>query len=270
MLLIGLTGSIATGKSSVSRILSAAPYNIPIIDADQLARDVVQPGTPAHAQIVRLFLPSTPDLLLPATAGTSDAPLNRPLNRAALGRRVFGTSAEQIHARAQLNGIVHPAVRRAIAVRVVRLYLAGEAAVVLDVPLLYEAALDLVCGVVVVVGVRDAAVQVARLRARDGVGEEEAWGRVRSQGALGEKVQRCEEGGGVVLWNDGGREELEREVARVWERVKGPRWWALLLWMVPPLAGVMAVWCVWWNWRAGRRWAAKQSRGKGESHTVGK
>lgn len=110
MLIIGLTGSIATGKSTVSALLASPPYSLPIIDADLLARQVVEPGTPAYKAIVNYFGPSTPDLLLPPSDGdaTSSQP---PLNRPALGRRVFGTSEERKRDRMILNKIVHPAVR---------------------------------------------------------------------------------------------------------------------------------------------------------------
>lgn len=130
MLLLGLTGSIATGKSTVSNILRAPPYNLPIIDADLLARQVVEPGTAGYAAIVKYFGPTTPDLLLPA-----DDPLSRdangqpsengpkgkgrPLNRPALGRAVFGSGEDTVKARKVLNGIVHPAVRKEMWRRVV-------------------------------------------------------------------------------------------------------------------------------------------------------
>ena len=116
MLLLGLTGSIATGKSTVSSILSATPYSLPIIDADVLARKVVEPGTPGYNAIVQYFGPTTPDLLLPkedpACGGKEDGKdgKGRPLNRPALGRRVFGESEERVRERKVLNGIIHPAV----------------------------------------------------------------------------------------------------------------------------------------------------------------
>lgn len=106
MLIIGLTGSISTGKSTVSAILAAPPHNLPIIDADLLARQVVAPGTKGHAAIVAYFAPSTPDLLAPDGA----------LNRAVLGKRVFGTDAARQKDRRVLNGIVHPLVRREMCV----------------------------------------------------------------------------------------------------------------------------------------------------------
>ena len=118
MLLVGLTGSIATGKSSVSSLLRSPPYNLPIIDADILARKVVEPGTPGYKKILDYFGPSTPDLLLPPENELSGGKemgkdgKGRPLNRPALGRRVFGGEEERVKDRKVLNGIVHPAVRR--------------------------------------------------------------------------------------------------------------------------------------------------------------
>lgn len=101
MLLIGLTGSISTGKSTVSKILSK-DHVLPIIDADELARKVVEVGTPGHTAVVRYFSESTPGLL------NEDGSLNR----AILGRRVFGDDPERKKDRGVLNGIVHPLVRK--------------------------------------------------------------------------------------------------------------------------------------------------------------
>jgi dephospho-CoA kinase len=120
MLLLGLTGSIATGKSTVSNLLRSAPYNLPIIDADVLARQVVEPGTPGYKKIVDYFGPSTPDLLLPvedpACGGLELGKdgKGRPLNRPALGRRVFGTEEDKARDRKVLGSFIHPAVGREI------------------------------------------------------------------------------------------------------------------------------------------------------------
>jgi dephospho-CoA kinase len=134
MLLLGLTGSIATGKSTVSQILRSPPHNLPIIDADVLAREVVEPGTPGYKKIVDYFGPTTPDLLLPTDdpqcKGLENGPngKGRPLNRPALGRAVFGSELSKVKARSVLNGIVHPAVRKAMWKAVVRrnIYLKSE------------------------------------------------------------------------------------------------------------------------------------------------
>lgn len=101
MLLIGLTGSISTGKSTVSKMLSSPPYELPVVDADVLARAVVAPGTRGYAKIVDYFSASTPGLV--NGDGT--------LDRAVLGKRVFGDEPDRRKDRAVLNGIVHPLVR---------------------------------------------------------------------------------------------------------------------------------------------------------------
>ena len=187
MLLIGLTGSIATGKSTVSALLAAPPYNLPIIDADVLARKVVEPGTAGYRAIVDYFDPSTPDLLLPEEVPGKGRPLNRPV----LGRRVFGDTDERKRDHAVLNGIVHPAVRWEIYRSLLWYYLHGHWAVVLDVPLLFESGLDLLCGTVIVVAVKDPAEQMQRLRARDPhLSAEDAENRVRSQGDVRGKLDQ--------------------------------------------------------------------------------
>ena len=212
MLLIGLTGSLATGKSTVSRLLSQPPYSLPIIDADLLARQVVEPGTLGYRRIVAHFGPTTPDLLLPPSspdyAEDNDGKWEdkgkgkgkgkgRPINRAVLGRRVFGDSSERQHDRKILNSIVHPLVRLAIARSILYYYIHFHWAVILDIPLLYESRLDIFCSVVIMVAVSDPAVQMQRLRERDkNLSEEEARSRVASQMGVGEKVGRTRARGG--------------------------------------------------------------------------
>lgn len=270
MLIIGLTGGIATGKSTVSGILSSPPHNLPIIDADVLARQVVEPGTAGYKAIVSHFGPSTPDLLVPADPPSmpEDGPTGkgRPLNRPALGRRVFGDDAQRKADRARLNGIVHPAVRRAAYAALLRAYARGCWAVVWDVPLLFEVGIDRLCGAVVVVGVRDPATQMARLRARDPhLSLEEAEARVGSQMGVDVKVARCQargEGRGLVVWNDAGKEELSREVGRVVGELRrgSPWWWGTVLWLCPPLAVGVGVWNVAVNWRGIKRWEEEEAR----------
>ena len=104
---IGLTGGIATGKSTVSTLLRA--HHLPVVDADVLARKVVEPGTPALAQIVRAF---GQDVLLP----------DGRLDRAKLGRIVFADEGK----RRTLNAIVHPAVRREMFWSILRCWWRGE------------------------------------------------------------------------------------------------------------------------------------------------
>ncbi len=247
MLFLGLTGSIATGKSTVSSLLSKPPYSLPIIDADLIARQVVEPGTAGYNAIVRYFSPSTPDLLLPDAT-----PKGRPLNRPALGRRVFGGGAEKERDRKMLNSIVHPAVRKEMYKQMLWAYLKGSWAVVLDVPLLFESGWERYCGTILVVGVTDPAIQINRLRSRDShLTEEDARNRVMSQGDVREKAERCLRRGpgrGVVVWNDKDREYLTKEIQRVMQEVRGgsPRWWTFLCWICPPL-GALAGLASWYR-----------------------
>lgn len=271
MLIIGLTGSIATGKSTVSSLLSSPPYSLPIIDADVLARQVVEPGTPGYKAIVDYFGPSTPDLLL--DTDTDNAKTNKagkPLNRPALGRRVFGNTPDRQRDRQVLNGIVHPGVRWEIYRALVSNYLRGQWAVVLDVPLLFESGLDALCGSVIVVGVSDPEIQMARLRARDAhLTAEDAQNRVRSQGDVRTKAERAEFRGvssarGLVVWNDGDREALEKEVKKVMDEVQGssPRWWAWVLLLAPPLGATMGVWNLLVNFWTNRAWGQRVEKAK--------
>ncbi|EXJ94155.1 dephospho-CoA kinase [Capronia coronata CBS 617.96] len=265
MRVIGITGSIATGKSTCSAILSSPPYSLPLIDADLLARKAVEPGTWGYRRIVATFGPTTPDLLLPATdaqcGGREDGPdgKGRPLNRPALGRRVFGTSEERVRDRKKLNAIVHPAVRFYIARAMLYYWLLGYWAVLADVPLLFESGLDIFCSTVVVVAVSDPKIQMQRLRERDPfLSAEDAENRVKSQVDVREKAARCESrnkanknaGKGYVLYNDGSREDLQLQIAEVMRdiRAKSPRWWTWLLVLAPPLTAAAAAWEVLRNW----------------------
>ena len=131
-LVIGLTGGIATGKSTVSKQLAAR--GIPVIDADVLARDVVRPGTRTLNKIVSTF---GRDIL------KEDGTLDRPK----LGSIVFQDEEQ----RRKLNAIIHPAVRWAMALGILKFWLCGERVCVLDVPLLIETKIYQWVGRVVVV-----------------------------------------------------------------------------------------------------------------------
>ncbi|KAF2403125.1 CoaE-domain-containing protein [Trichodelitschia bisporula] len=262
MLLLGLTGSIATGKSTVSNLLRAPPYSLPIIDADVIARQVVEPGTSGYNAIVKYFGPSTPDLLLPA----SD-PAGRPLNRPALGRRVFGEGEERGRDRKVLNGIVHPAVRREMWKLMFYYFVTGHRAVVLDIPLLFESGWERYVGTVAVVAVSDPAVQMQRLRERDPhLSEEDARNRVLSQGDVRDKARRALARGesGVVVWNDGDREALRGEVERVMREVyaRSPLWWTWLCLLVPPVGVAAAGWALVRNKRLVGEWEERERREK--------
>jgi dephospho-CoA kinase len=198
MLRIGLTGGIASGKSTVSAYLRE--LGATVVDADRLAKEVVAPGTPGLAAVLRAFGPQYID-----EAGK--------LRRRELGTLVFSNTVE----RDRLNAIVHPLVRARMAEEVARAQARGEATVVLDVPLLFESRLEAMVDEIWLVAVPPA-VQVARLRARNGYDEGEARARLASQMPLEDKLERAH----VVIWNDGTWEETRRRVHDLWQ-ARAPR-----------------------------------------------
>lgn len=191
---IALTGGIASGKSAVSHRL--AELGASIIDSDLLAREVVEPGTPALAAIVRRF-------------GEGVLNPDGSLDRAALGALVFSDAA----ARADLNAIVHPAVRR----RAGELWLASppHAVVVHVIPLLVETGQADDFDIVVVVDV-PAEVQLARLRERNGLTRAEAEARLAAQASREERLAVAD----VVIDNAGTLDDLRAQVDDLWFRLR--------------------------------------------------
>lgn len=194
MTIIGLTGGIASGKSTVSRILER--LGAVVIDADQLAREAVMPDRSAHQAIVAAF---GEGVLLPD--GTID--------RTALGRIIFADPS----ARKRLEAITHPAIRELAEQRLAELRRSGVSVAVYMAALLIEAgATDRVDEVWVVYVDRET--QVRRVMARDGLSRSEAEQRLAAQMPMEEKAER----GQVVINNNGTPEELERRVKGVWSK----------------------------------------------------
>jgi dephospho-CoA kinase len=191
-LLVGLTGSIATGKSTVSEMFRR--LGCVIIDADVLAREVVAPGEPALAQIVAEF---GPDVL--QADGT--------LDRKKLGAVVFADPGR----RQRLEQITHPAIRDRFAARLAELETQGFAGIVLwDAPVMIETGGHKAMEKLVVVAT-DEATQVARLRARDVIDEAEAARKIRSQMPVAEKAKLAD----YVIDNAGDRAATEARVRDV-------------------------------------------------------
>ncbi|KAH7908766.1 dephospho-CoA kinase-domain-containing protein [Hygrophoropsis aurantiaca] len=218
MLVVGLTGGIATGKSTVSN--SFKSRNIPVIDADTLAREVVQPGTRGLSQIVAYFGPS---VLFPD--GT--------LNRKQLGSIIFNDETK----RKKLNSIIHPAVTRAILWSVVKYWIRGNRLVIVDVPLLIEGGLWKWMGKVVVVHC-PAEVQLQRLMNRDESSREDASARLNSQLPISQKIQYAD----VIIENSGSMEELEEQVRICVSKLERAAGWSWRLSWLPPVGVLSALW----------------------------
>lgn len=192
MLRVGLTGGIASGKSTVAEELAAR--GAVLVDADLLAREVVEPGTPGLAAVVARF---GPEVL------QGDR-----LDRAALGRLVFADA----EARHDLERIIHPRVR-ARAAEIEASADAG-AVVVHVIPLLVETGQAHDFDVCVVVDL-DPATQLRRLRERNGLSADEARARIEAQASRAERLAVADR----VLDNEGSPEELRRQVADLWSEL---------------------------------------------------
>ncbi|MBZ6259342.1 dephospho-CoA kinase, long form [Streptomyces olivaceus] len=193
MLRVGLTGGIGAGKSEVSRLL--VDCGAVLIDADRIAREVVEPGTPGLAAVVEAF---GADVL------TEDGRLDRPK----LGSIVFA-DRERL---AALNSIVHPLVgERSRALEEAAEAAAEDAVVVHDVPLLTENGLAPLYDVVVVVDA-DPATQLDRLVRLRGMSEQDARARMAAQATREQRREIAD----LVVHNDVPLEELRRRVREVW------------------------------------------------------
>jgi dephospho-CoA kinase len=195
MLRVALTGGIATGKSYCLRHF--AELGVPVVDADQLARDAVAPGSPGLAAVVQHF---GPEVLLPDGA----------LDRAALGRIVFEDSRE----RAALEAIVHPEVYRRIREWFVNLPPTSRLAIA-DIPLVFETGHNHDFDAVIVAACRPEE-QVRRVMARDGLSEHDAKARLAAQWPIEEKAKRADH----VIWTDRSFAETDAQIGEVLAKLR--------------------------------------------------
>ena len=196
MKLIGLTGGVGSGKSTVAGILR--DLGADVVDADEASHAVYAPGTPGFDAVVREFGPEY------VRGGQVD--------RERLGRLVF----EDGEARGRLNAIVHPLVRDWMAERTREAAERGADVVIQDVPLLYENGLeDLFSSVVLVYVPED--VQLERLVEGRGLDEDRARAMIAAQMPIDEKRRRAHH----VIDNSGTREETRRQVEEIWEQITG-------------------------------------------------
>lgn len=190
-MIIGLTGSIASGKSTVSNMLKE--LGLPIVDADLVARQVVEPGTETLRKITEAF---GEEIL------TEKGELDRPK----LGAIIFNDEEK----RKVLNSIIHPAIRKEMLRQRDEHITKGEKAVIMDIPLLFESKLQHYVEKIIVVTVTED-VQLKRLMERNQFSEEEALSRIRSQLPLSVK----EQGADAVINNNGSLEETKKQLLNI-------------------------------------------------------
>ncbi|HLR72957.1 MAG TPA: dephospho-CoA kinase [Pseudogracilibacillus sp.] len=190
-LIVGLTGSIGTGKSTIANRFKE--LDIPVVDADLIARQVVEPGEAAYEQIVETF-------------GEGILQLDKTLDRKALGAIVFQDDTK----RKELNAIIHPAIRKELIHQRDQYVDEGVKCVVVDIPLLYESNLIDYVDKVLVVYV-DEEVQLQRVVSRDKSTEKEAKQRIASQIPVAEKAKQAD----AVIDNNGTVEQSFQQLDEV-------------------------------------------------------
>ena len=195
MRVVGLTGGIASGKSTVSAMFR--DLGAEVVDADAVAREVVEPGTPGLVEVAGRF-PGVVD-----SAGR--------LDRAALGRRVFADPAE----RRALEAILHPRIREEVARRMEALVRGGVTVALYDAALLIENGLHRGMDGVVLVTVPES-VQRSRLAARDGLDEVDVTARLAAQLPLADKRAYAT----WVVDNGGSLDETRVQVRQIWEEIR--------------------------------------------------
>jgi dephospho-CoA kinase len=193
MLRLGLTGGIGAGKSTVAALL--ADHGAVIIDADAIAREIVQPGTPALVELVDAF-------------GVGILRDDGSLNRGELARLAFADP----DAAARLNGIMHPAIRAESERRIADAAARGASVVVYDMPLLVETGQQDVVDVVVVVDVPEE-MQVERAVTLRGLDEDDVRRRMQVQASREQRRAAAD----VVIDNSGDREATARQVEALWQ-----------------------------------------------------
>ncbi len=194
MLLVGLTGGIGSGKSTVAAMLERR--GAVVLDADEFARRALDPGRPGHARVVEEF-------------GSSVVGPDGSVDRAALAGTVFGDP----DARRRLEAIVHPEVARLLQ-DALEPYRDTDRVVVYAVPLLVENHLESMFDLVVVVTAPEE-VRIRRLVAR-GMAEDDVRARIRAQLSDSERQAVAD----VVVANDGSRDDLNRRVETLWEELR--------------------------------------------------
>lgn len=195
--MIGITGGIASGKSTVLEMLRQRGAET--LSADDVARQVLSKGRPAYQEVLDRF-------------GTAITDADGEIDRSVLAKIIFADEK----ARRDLNRITHPRIIQEIraAIEGFRKCSKGTSVLAIEIPLLYECGLECIVDYVVVVAAEQG-IQVHRLTTRTGITPEEAIRRINSQLPMSEKVRKAD----FVVWNNGNLQDLEEAVDDLWRRL---------------------------------------------------
>ena len=197
MKVIGITGGVATGKTTVARILSSL-LGAETIDADEIVHELLIPGEKVWKKVVQYF---GEDILEP----------NSHVNRKKLGQYIFSDTSK----RKKLESIIHPAVKKIIKDKLKQLRKSNKKWIVMDIPLLFEAEMEHMIDKIIVV-VRNENAQLETLQKEKSLSLREARERIESQLPLSEKVKRAH----FVVDNNGTLQDTEKQVREIWARLK--------------------------------------------------
>ncbi|XP_067633977.1 dephospho-CoA kinase [Eurosta solidaginis] len=192
MFIVAITGGIATGKSTVSQVF--LDNGIPVVDADKIAREIVQPGTTCWHKIRQVF---GDEILLPT----------KEINREALGTAIF--SDKQL--RGKLNQITHPVIHRKIFLQVCKHFMSGRSWIVLDLPLLFETEILMEFIYKIITVACDSETQLTRLMQRNEYSTEDAKKRIEAQMPLDKKCEQSH----FVIDNSGSIEATKEAALRI-------------------------------------------------------
>ncbi|ERN17010.1 hypothetical protein AMTRI_Chr02g222540 [Amborella trichopoda] len=201
MRMVGLTGGIASGKSTISGFFKA--NGVPVVDADIVARNALRKGTGGWKRVVAAF-------------GQDILQDDGEVDRARLGQIVFTDPSK----RQLLNRLLAPFIAFGMYSEIAKLWIKGCDVIVLDVPLLFEVKMDGVTKPIIVVWV-DPSTQLQRLMERDGISEEQALNRISAQMLLDLKRDKAD----IIIDNSGSLQETEEQFRKVLNQVRKPLTW---------------------------------------------
>ncbi|EMR08280.1 dephospho-CoA kinase [Pneumocystis murina B123] len=230
MLVLGITGSIATGKSTVSTFLQSIS-SWPLIDTDLLAKEIIMFGTSAYKKVNDSF-------------GREIMMEDGSIDREALGKLIFSN----INARKTLNKIMHPEILKMTILQIIKAWIRGEDVIIVDVPLLFESGFDYLCGKIICVACQENT-QMQRLRNRNGYTQEDSRKRIQSQMPLCHKIQLAD----IVIWNDGNKKDLEDKIKALIKNIQPTRARCLLERTIPVLTIISIIYTIIKRWLKKKR-----------------